>query len=450
MTSRKKNSPDSSKKSQSGTEFQAGPVNKADAGLDTVIEGVAHERGAQHHDSQQENVDGHDGSDGTSNKPKGGLVNNGSSKKILPGAALALALAAIALSAAGYLLQGQRVDANRSALAALTASTGALDARVADLETSVAADRDLLTGFADDFGQLKQVLPSNPGTVIAALDERLALLDARLSGLENMIASDAVNLEAVTNSDTALLTIQAGLSVITAMTAENLQGRNLTKWLPVLQDLQAAGGDIGSGDIFAQDDLAALTALIQARPPSTMALLTDAQTMIFKRIAEDTSSNNSSDLGNSGNSGNSRNADDIDDASSGAGWLAAITNRLANFVNLRPVDPISPDDASLETPPIAANGSPSPKLTTAPADFIAAIRDGDLAAAMTNVPSDDAPAAASWNLWRVQAGQRLALDAQLAALTSSLTSVLTSALSSTISKNQSVQPESTQPAGGDS
>lgn len=286
-----------------------------------------------------------------------------------------MAMAAILIAGAGLAVQEWRATTRTEALqgeiAALTAqlTTAEEIAGTAQNEAARLSDR-----MAERLAALEAAIPDDPQTAISTLAGAQDDLARRLEALESASAS-ATSSAAGEASATDMALAQSALTVASAMLADSLVGGDAGRWLPVLDELKAAGLDLG--------DLAALRAALIPPPPSTSQLLATAKGMMpsLREAARDTKS----------------------------GWWSSAADRLAGFVTLRRQD---------ETGDAVSADSGSPL-----AGFDDAIAAGHLAAALAaseNLAAALPDHAGGINSWRISATRRLAADDALAGVSAAI------------------------------
>ena len=286
-----------------------------------------------------------------------------------------MAMAAILIAGAGLAVQEwratARVEALQGEIAALTAQLTTAEEIAGTAQDEAAR----LSGrMAERLAALEAAIPDDPQTAISDLAGAQDDLAQRLDALESASAS-ATSSAAGDASATEMALAQSALTVASAMLADSLAGGDAGRWLPVLDELEAAGLDLG--------DLAALRAALSPPPPSTPQLLATAKGMMpsLREAARDTRS----------------------------GWWSSTADTLAGFVTLRRQDGTG-DAVS------ADSGSPL-------AGFKDAIAAGHLAAALAASENLAAalPDRAGWiNSWRIAATRRLAADDALAGFSAAI------------------------------
>ena len=290
-----------------------------------------------------------------------------------------MAMAAILIAGAGLAVQEwraiARVEALQGEIAALTAQLTTAEEIAGTAQDEAAR----LSGrMAERLAALEAAIPDDPQTAISDLAGAQDDLAQRLDALESTSASasaSATSSAAGDASATEMALAQSALTVASAMLADSLAGGDAGRWLPVLDELEAAGLDLG--------DLAALRAALSPPPPSTPQLLATAKGMMpsLREAARDTRS----------------------------GWWSSTADTLAGFVTLRRQDEAG-DAVS------ADSGSPL-------AGFKDAIAAGHLAAALAaseNLAAALPDHAGRINSWRIAATRRLAADDALAGFSAAI------------------------------
>lgn len=220
-------------------------------------------------------------------------------------------------------------------------------------------------------------MPDDPQAVIgdlAAAQGNLAAAQGDLLRRLEALEVAPAPLAGMAASSDIMLT-HAGLTVASAMLADSLIGADAGRWLPVLDDLRAAGLDPGS--------LASLRAALSPPPPSTSQLLAEASAMLpaLRDAGRD----------------------------SAADWWSSTTDTLAGFITLRRQDQV--DDPAV------------PDTSSPLAGFESAIARGKLDQALQAV-ADLAIAlpdqSTEITVWRVAAEQRLRADDALAAFSAQM------------------------------
>lgn len=244
----------------------------------------------------------------------------------------------------------------RAAQGEATRLAGQISERLAGLEAAMPDDPQAVIG---DLAAAQGNLAAAQGDLL----RRLEALEVAPAPLAGMAASSDIMLT------------HAGLTVASAMLADSLIGADAGRWLPVLDDLRAAGLDPGS--------LASLRAALSPPPPSTSQLLAEASAMLpaLRDAGRD----------------------------SAADWWSSTTDTLAGFITLRRQDQV--DDPAV------------PDTSSPLAGFESAIARGKLDQALQAV-ADLAIAlpdqSTEITVWRVAAEQRLRADDALAAFSAQM------------------------------
>lgn len=244
----------------------------------------------------------------------------------------------------------------RAAQGEATRLAGQISERLAGLEAAMPDDPQAVIG---DLAAAQGNLAAAQGDLL----RRLEALEVAPAPLAGMAASSDIMLT------------HAGLTVASAMLADSLIGADAGRWLPVLDDLRAAGLDPGS--------LASLRAALSPPPPSTSQLLAEASAMLpaLRDAGRD----------------------------SAADWWSSTTDTLAGFITLRRQDQVA-------DPAVPDTSSPL-------AGFESAIARGKLDQALQAV-ADLAIAlpdqSTEITVWRVAAEQRLRADDALAAFSAQM------------------------------
>ena len=289
---------------------------------------------------------------------------------ILGAAAILLALAGIAIQQWMAARLDSRLQAEMKTLVSQIDTANDALARVQADVVVIGTNQDAV---AARLAGIESELPPDPAEALAALGMRLDRLEADLA------AMPAGGNAAVPVQDAGIALAQAGLAAATAMTSANLDGGDPASWLPVLDELAAAGLEVG--------DIAAIEALLTPRPSSTARLLADGITLAEMVAAE---------------------------ARGASGWWQNTTGRIAGFIRLR-----RSDDA-----PAGEEARPESSL---PLDaFMRALRGGSLAAALAASRQIDPPPA-GFSGWQARAQRRIDLDAALAGLMAGMTAHLNAA-----------------------
>jgi hypothetical protein len=252
----------------------------------------------------------------------------------------------------------------RAAQGETTRLAGQISERLAGLEAAMPDDPQAVIG---DLAAAQGNLAAAQGDLL----RRLEALEVAPAPLAGMAASSDIMLT------------HAGLTVASAMLADSLIGADAGRWLPVLDDLRAAGLDPGS--------LASLRAALSPPPPSTSQLLAEASAMLpaLRDAGRD----------------------------SAADWWSSTTDTLAGFITLRRQDQV--DDPAV------------PDTSSPLAGFESAIARGKLDQAL-QAAADLAIAlpdqSTEITVWRVAAEQRLRADEALAAFSAQMVARLAARL----------------------
>ena len=300
-----------------------------------------------------------------------------------------LAATAILMAAGGVLFQEWRAAARQDVLAT---ELGQLAARVEMAEAGAGDARDEAARLAGDLAArltaLESALPDNPGAALGGLADAqadLAAAQVDLAAAQGDLATRLARLESApaARRDAAaspdLTLALSGLTVASAMLADSLAGADAGRWLPVLDDLGAAGLPL--------DGLASLRAALSPAPPSASRVLAAASDLVpmLRETARDQA----------------------------GGWWTSTTDMLAGFVTLR-----RRDQAGAEPGPDAVSPLASFEDAVARRQIRAAF---EASAALADLlPEREADIAA----WRAAAERRLAADEALAAFSAEMAAFL--------------------------
>ena len=311
------------------------------------------------------------GNSDRSGKPRGGGMSIAS----------LMAMAAILVAGAGLLVQEWRA---LSRAETLQSEIAVLDDALQTAQTNAKAAQDeamrLSAEMATRLAALEAAMPDDPQAVFG---EFAATQEALIQRLEALEAVPVPAADVAVGSGMALA--QSGLTVASAMLADNLSGGDAGRWLPVLVDLQAAGLDL--------DNLDSLRAALSPPPPSSAQLLAEASMMMSSLRAAA--------------------GDGI------GGWWSSTADRLAGFVTLR-------RQGETDDQPVIDNDSPL-------AGFEVAVARGTLQAALRE--SDGLAAvfpdhASAINVWRSAVIRRLAADDAVAGFSADMAARLALAAAS--------------------
>ena len=287
-----------------------------------------------------------------------------------------MAAAAILIAGAGVAIQEWRTMAR---VQAFHAEIAALEGRLEVAETAARSAEDEAARLSGQIsGRLAALEAAMPDDPKVALNDLAAVQDDFGQRLQRLETAPAPAAGGVDGSQMALA--QSALTVASAMLADSLAGGDAGRWLPVLEELNAAGLDL--------DNLESFQAALSPPPPSTSQLLASATAMMPTL------------------------RDSVRDRS--GGWWSSTADTLAGFVTLRRQD-------QSDTPPSADGGTPLASF----ADAIAGGRLEDALAASAELAAAMPDQAVGLNGWRISAERRLAADAALARFSADMAARLT-------------------------
>jgi len=369
---------------------QTGIDSKSPSEEPEVIEGVAIERGEAAADASSGGPADRNG-DGEQHRP-GWLGAGWQGFGRALSWPLAVSIGAVLVALTGVMVQEWRAT---SRLEVLRAEVALLASRLDAAESAaIAAQEDSARNDAvlsDRLAGLETAMPDDRAGEIGALTASQGALEQRVLALESDAdaESDAPGGAAM---QTGSVLAQSGLTVANAMIADSLAGADAARWLPVLDELRAAGLPLG--------EIGALRRALSPPPPSTSQLLAEASALVPSLRAS---------------------------MRAGSGdWWSATTDMLAGFVTLRRKDDVQTDPVPGPDAPVEAfeSGIQRGQLGAALA------ASGPLADALADVSGDGLaeanpdPVLKELASWRIAAERRLAADEALAGFTAAMAALL--------------------------